>query len=361
MCQKDNKKLKYICLPLFVAICISCANNKVNESQSQTDTIDIELNNDNSSVTDMDDYDWTPEEFKNEHPDEWVVVKQSIDIQQREDEIDFNEIDSLVKEYVNTKKIILPTDKYLQIKKIEDICVAKFDISGYDDSNMGMHIADGTARLFEEYVNWLLAQEAKNVKKTSIDFQEEEKMLDSVMGAFTSCCDTIGYAFQGSGGWMGYAQVDRIEKNFKKSMYEAVLKPKSHKAQPLLLNPIHFKKECEARIINFKQDAWDDLEEAPSSETVKHLINGYYLAMKQWLEYRKSVESQITNPVLKADYAYITRSFAKEQFVHLKNVFGDIGICSTTMYEDCYLHLDCSDNEMLNYSYEKALAKYLNE
>lgn len=52
----------------------------------------------------MDDYDWTPEEFKNEHHDEWVVVKQSINIQQREGKIGFNKIDSLVKEYIQTKK-----------------------------------------------------------------------------------------------------------------------------------------------------------------------------------------------------------------------------------------------------------------
>lgn len=344
-----------------MATCISCTNNKAVESQSQPDTLNIELNNDSSAVTGMDDYDWTPEEFKNEHHNEWVVVKQSIDIQQREDEIDFNKIDSLVKEYVNTQKIKLPSDKYLQIKKIEDICVTKFDISGYDDSNMGMHIADGTARLFEEYVNWLLAQEAKKVKKAGIDFQEEEKMLERVMVAFASCCDTISYAFQGSGGWMGRSEVYKIEKNFKKAMYEAVLKPKSHKAQPLLLTPKHFKNECEARIINFKQGDWDDLEEAPSTKTVKRLIDGYYLAMKQWLKYRIRVESQISNQELKTDYAYLTRSFAREQYIHLKNVFGDIGLCSATMYEDCYLHLDCSDNEMLNYSYEKALAKYLKE
>lgn len=361
MCQNENISLKYICLLFFVAICISCTNNTASESQSQSDTLNIGHDRDSSSVIGMDDYDWTPEEFKNEHHAEWVVVKQSIDIQQREDEIDFNEIDSLVKEYINTKKINLPKDKYHQIKKIEDICVTKFDISGYDDSNMGMHIADGTARLFEEYVNWLLAQEAMKVKTTGIDFQKEEKMLESVMAAFASCCDTISFAFQGSGGWMGYAEVYRIEKNFKKSMYEAVLNPQSHKDQPFLLTPKHFKKECEARIINFKQGDWDDLEDAPSTKTVKQLIDGYYFAMKQWLEYRGSVERQISNPKMKADYAYITRSFAREQYIHLKNVFGDIGICSTTMYEDCYLHLDCSDNEMLSYSYEKALAKYLNE
>ena len=344
-----------------MAICISCTYNKSSESQSQSDTLNIELDNDSSSVACMDDYDWTPEEFKNEHHDEWVVVKQAIDVQQREEEIDFNEIDSLVQEYVNIKKIKLPTDKYLQIKKIEDICVAKFDISGYDDSNMGMHIADGTARLFEEYVNWLLAQEAKKVNNTGIDFQEEENMLDGVMGAFASCCDTIAYAFQGSGGWMGRAEVYRIEKNFKKSMYIAVLKPQTHKVQPLLLTPAHFKKECEARIINFKQDDWDDLEEAPSPKTVKRLIDGYYHAVKQWLEFREKVERKISNPLLKADYAYITRSFAREQYIHLKNVFGDIGICSASMYDECYLHLGCTDKEMLNYSYEKALAKYLNK
>lgn len=358
MCRKEYLLHKSICLLFFVALCISCNIKKDYDSLVKTDYVDTELDNDSSSVSDMDDYDWTPEEFKNEHHDEWVVVKQSIDIQQREDKIDFNQIDRLVKEYIRTQKINLPTDKYLQIKKIEDICVTKFDISGYDDSNMGMHIADGTSRLFEEYVNWLLAQEAKKIKNTAIDFQEEEKMLEIVMDAFTSCCDTIGGAFQGSGGWTGHAQVYRIEKDFKKSMYIAILKPQTHKTQPLLLTPKHFKEECEARIMNYKQDEWED---SPSSKTVKILIDGYCLAIKQWLEYRNKVEKQISNPVLKADYAYITRSFARKHYIHLKNVFGDIGMCSASMYDECYLHLDCSDNDMLNYSYEKAFAKYLNE
>lgn len=57
---------------------------------------------------------------------------------------------------------------------------------------MGMHIADGTARLFEEYVNWLLVQEAMKVKKTGIDIQEEEKMFKYVIDALSDYCDTIG-------------------------------------------------------------------------------------------------------------------------------------------------------------------------
>lgn len=356
MNRKNYLLQESIYLLFIVTLCISCNNKKDNDSQVETGMIDTELDNDSSSVSGMEEHDWLPEEYKNEHHDEWVVVKQCIDIQQGESGIDFNEIDRLVKEFIHTQKINLPTDKYLQIRKIEDICVTKFDISGYDDSNMGMYIADGTSRLFEEYVNWLLAQETKKIKNTGIDIQEEYKMLEIVMNAFISCCDTIGGAFEGSGGWNGYSQVEQIGKDFKKATCVAILNPQSHNVQPLLLTPKHFKDECEARIKNYKQKGG---EETPSSKTVKSLIDKYYLAMKQWLEYRDRVEKQISNPELKAEYAYITRSFAREQYIHLKNVFGDMGMCSASMYDECYLHLDCSDNEMLHYSYEKALDKYL--
>lgn len=59
---------------LLITLCIGCSSNSGSKSESETDSITTQidtLSNDSS----MDDYDWTPDEFKTEHPDEWAVVK----------------------------------------------------------------------------------------------------------------------------------------------------------------------------------------------------------------------------------------------------------------------------------------------
>jgi len=336
-----------------------CAGNTSTRTMVDNDSITIHIDEDSlSSMSSMDDYDWTPEEFKIEHPDEWAVVKPAINVQQRDGDIDFTKIDTLVQSYIKQKSIVLPKEAYLRIQKIEEICQSKFDISGYDESNMGMNIADGTARLFEDYVNWLLSSEAKKTCIPCINLKEEEDMVKIAMDAFISCCDTIGYAFQGSGGWHGYSEISRIEKNFKKSMYIAVLKPQIHRSLPFLLTPKHFKAECNLRAVNYKPDEW---EESPTPQKVKSLLTHFYLATNQWLEYRHGTELQITDSILKSEYSFITRTFAKELYIHLKNKFEDIGLCSASMYDECYLHLDCTDEEMLSYNYEEAYRKYLNK
>lgn len=370
------KSIKW--LLCIVALCLSCNSGKTNVSQITDDAplmndsvlaqdsmitnrpVDSEEMDDSSVSSDTDDdtedVDWTPKQFKKEHHDEWVVVKQSIDIQQKGD-IDYNQIDKLVKEYIKAKNIILSKDKCQQIKQIEELCSSHFDISGYDESNMGMLIADGTALLFEDYIIWLYDCAAQKAKETGINTQDEREMLNRLMDAFFNCCDSVGDDFGGSGGWVGRNEVYRISNAFRKSMFEAILNPQSPKEQRLLLTPKHFEDECKVRCTNYKKD-W---ERAPSPESVKAYLSEYSNAMKNWLEYRGKVENGISNPTLRSEYSYLTRTFAREHFIHLKNVFGDIGLYSESMYEKCFLHLDCSDEEMLNYSYEKALKKYLNE
>lgn len=337
-----------------LSLCFGCGNKTGTKADSCNS---IQTENDTLVVNDRNDHDWAPEEFKKEHYDEWLVVKPAINIQQQKGEINFSQIHKLVEGYINKKKISLPKDKYQRILKIEEICRSRFDISGYDDSNMGMHIADGTAELFEEYVNWLLLQEANKAKRIGINLTKEEEVLQPLMDAFYMCCDSIGYAFGGSGGWMGSTEVYRIQISFRRSMYEAIICPKTSKELPYLLTPKHFEEECKLRIANYKKD-WD---EATEPEMVKTYLDNYALAIKNWLLFRSMVEAKLTDNNLKNRYSYITRKFAREQYIHLKNEFGDIGICSASMYDECYLHLDCTDEAMLSYNYEKAYRKYMSK
>ena len=222
---------KYSFLLCLMALCIGCGGNKAEISKAEKDTVQSEIT-DSCSKDSVDiDIDWTPEEFKKEHYDEWVVVKQAIDIQQKRGDIDYSKIDSLVKEYIHTKNIAMPANRYLRIKKIEQICTDSFDISGYDGGNMGEHIADGTSRLFTMYVNWLFASETRKANRTNINLRKEESMADSVLSAFYDCCDSIGGRFQGSGGWTGWSLIHWMGIDFKKSMYIAILKPQKHKTK----------------------------------------------------------------------------------------------------------------------------------
>lgn len=320
-----------ILIPLV--LCTGCSGNRDGNITSQTaeDSLDMmidsiitaEFDSDTTSVAEEEDgYDWTPEKFREQHHDEWVVVKQAIDIQQTGKEVDYGKIDKLVRDYVRLKNIQLPADRYKQILKIEEICKQRFDISGYDDSNMGMHVADGTERLFEGYVNWLLEAAARKVKGSGINFAKEEEMVEDLMDVFYDCCDSIGRAFDGSGGWMGVAQVVRIKENFMKSMYAAVLAPSDHGTPPALVAPKQFEDVCEEQIRNYKaEDEW-----MSSPQTVKRLLEQYAAAMSAWLEYRQQAVQHITSPKLKAEYNHLTHTFAKEHFTHLQNEFHDIGL-----------------------------------
>lgn len=343
-------KTHFFLIALILVFSVACTG-KPKDTQEQENSQN-EVTNDSSAITEEEPYDWTPVEFKQEHYDEWVVVKQSIDIQQSDGDIAFSTIDSLVREYIQKKNIVLPKDTYSKIMEIDKICDSNFDISGYDDSNFGTHIADGTARLFDMYINWLLENAARKVCKY-VNFEQEEQILQPVMDAFYACGDSIGFTFEGSGGWHGIADVHRMEMAYWKAMYEMFLTKSTHTTLPLMLTAEHFKKECDIRCANYKQD----YEEFTTPQKVKSLLHNYSLAVENWLNYRNSVEKQISQPALRRKYSYNTRYFARVLYIHLKNKFADIGMISSYM-DQRMLHLDCTDQEMLQYSYEEAYSKY---
>lgn len=351
---KCKMSIEYTIMSCVLACIISCKKGSDNITHERNDSIQVSTKQDSLSTS----YEgWTPEEFKKEHYDEWFVVEQSINLQNEEGDIDFKEIDKLVGQYIKKKNIVLPENKYRRIKKIEQICRTRFDISEYYEKNTAIYIVQNTNDLFSNYIVWILANEAKTIIDNGINIIEEDNIIKPVIAAFSNCCDSIGYAFEGSGGWNGELHVNIIEQDFKKSMYEAVLNPQGHKKLSFLLTPKHFRIECDKRIKHYTPSDYS----ATSPDDAKRLLNNYYYAMKKWLDYRKKTEKHIPNRRIRNEYSYITRSFARTQYIHLKNVFGDIGMCSTGMYEECYLHHDCSDKEMLNYSFEKAYARYINE
>ena len=94
------KYFVFLLLPLI----LGCSSNSGTKSENENDSVTTQ-NDSLSSASSMDDYDWTPDGFKKDHPDEWAVVKPSINIQQSGDEKCFDKIDVLVNDYLDKKKI----------------------------------------------------------------------------------------------------------------------------------------------------------------------------------------------------------------------------------------------------------------
>lgn len=309
--------------------------------------ISIEKSDSDQSAS-MDDYDWTPEEFKTEHPDEWTVVKPAINVQQRDGDIDFNEIDILIKDYLVKKKITLPVDKSSQIKTIEKICISQFDISGYDESNMGMHIADGTRRLFEMYINWLYEKEATrtNNDKMLVDLEMEHIKFKCLNDALYDVCDSVASCMSGSGGWVASSQIHDLSIGFCKYMNQAILGETIEKKREMDVPLNLFDEECKALIDNYKP--YEDYQ--PQDPSL--IVNRYKIAFHDWYTYRKVVASKFKDSTFKKAYESITYRYARTHFLHLKNRYSDIGLMSNDMVESC-LDDDCSNNELLKFNYEK--------
>ena len=320
--------IKYLSLLLIMLIsCVGCNFSK-------------------SSVRKAND-DFTPTGLKKAHKDEWVVIDHVTEEQQRQGGPIFSNIDKYVREYIEKKSIKLSDDKLSQIQEIDAICDSAFDISDYDNSNMGMHIADGTSRMFDLYINWLYQKAADEVKGTGIDMAKEQELVKLVLDAFYDCCDSVAHRFEGSGAWTGVSLIHGMEIEFNKSMCNAILNPQLPTNMPYQLNAEHFKKECDVRMANYKS-----YSESPISEKdARSVFDKYIRAMKTWFDYRSYTENRISDSVLKLQYSHITRTFARTLYIHLKNNFEDIGMYNDFMYS-CFLHDDCSDDEMLEFSFE---------
>lgn len=323
-------KIRHLCIIFNIVAIYGCYGNKTVAPKETTDS--IQENNEDSSTSaiadtndeERDYYDWTLEGYKENIPDEWGVVYNVLNLQQKADEvqgIDFKKIDKQVREYIAKNEIRLPKDTYQQIKKIEEICSEDFDIYGYDDTNSGMCTANMASLAFEDYILWMLENEAIKIKGSGINIKEEERMFKPLMDAFYNCCDSIGYDFGGSGGWMGTSEVYRIGTRFKKAMYESMLKPESPKAELTLIPIEQFEKECKNR----GEDHISRWNYDPKDKTLKHCLTEYIKSMRNWLKYRSKAEKRISSPILRNAYSYQTRSFVREQYEHLKHNFERIG------------------------------------
>ena len=350
--MKVDMKYRLLSGIYCLVFCVSC-NHSTSDNSSNVTKDYQGIEEDSSLVSESDAYDWTPEEFKKEHHDEWVVVKHSIDIQQREGDTDFSQIDKLVKDYIVAQKIDQPKDKTLQIKKISEICASKFDIDGYDGSNMGEHIADGTRRLFDMYVNWLYEQEAKKVlEKTKIvDIKKELELYKNLYDATYNLCDSVEGCMGGSGGWVAFSQLHDLTICYEKLMYQVIIGSPIKTGKELDVPLEVFDKECTALIANYEPYEDDPYEDEQPKE-VAPIVNKYNQAYHSWYEYRKSVASKMSNKKFKEAYNSITYSYPRIYLLHLKNRFSDIGLMSNDMFEVC-LDEDCSNKELLEFNYEE--------
>ena len=337
-----------LCILLILPFVFSCMNKTGNNPSENIDSIATNAEEGNLTVYFMDDYDWTPKEFKTEHPDEWTVVNRAINIQQRGRDIDFGEIDTLVKDYLVKKQISLPADVDKQIRYIEEVCSTKFDISNYDDSNRGMHIADGTNRLFCMYINWLYEQEAIRAlgSAKTVDIEREKMLYKNLNDAMYDVCDSVTLCMEGSGGWCGTSQIHYLSIDYAKSMWQAVIGAKFDQKKELDVPLELFDAECKALneyYAPYREDQQED---------VSHIVNRFKSAFHSWYAYRKSVASGLKDDKFKQAYESITYGNARIYFIHLKNRFNDIGgMISNEMVEHC-LDYDCSDNELLEFNYE---------
>lgn len=343
-CQIINY-MKYFVL-LLLPLMFGCSSHSGSYSECVDDSTATQTDS-LSADSPVDDIDWIPEEFKAEHPDEWAVVKPAINIQQRAGETDFGKIDVLVRNYLDKKKISLPADADKRIRRIAEICRANFNIEGYDQSNVGLLVANDTWQLFEAYVNWLYEKEATKVlsRDRFVDIEREMELYKSLNDAMYDVCDTVTFAMGGSGGWVGSAQVRDLLLGFRRSMFQAIIGSTLEPARELDVPVDMFDKECKA-LIDIYEPFKDD-----QPEDVSPIVNRFRNAFHAWYAYRKSTAAGLKDKEFRKAYESITYSFARTYFFHLKNRFSDIGLMSNTMVELC-LEEDCSNQELLEFNYE---------
>lgn len=351
-------KFRLACIMLSSLLIIGCTGNKTQPVKKNTDSVkcndtipdSLKVVETDSATTTSEDGGWAPDQFRAEHYDEWVVVNQAIEIQQNSNgDIDFSKIDKLVREYVKKKNIRLPLDKCKRIGRIKEICNSEFDISGYDLSNMGEHIADGTRRLFNMYVNWLYLDEAKKVlrnKRININIDKELKLYGKLNDGMSDVCDSIAYCMAGSGSWMAWSKIQDISDNFFQDMYKAILGAKDEPRKGIDVPLDKFDWECKTLIQTYNR--YEEDQPKDPAPTVKRFQKAFH----EWYAYRKSVASKLRNGNLKKAYQAITYSNARIYFLHLKNRFNDIGMMSSFIEEVC-LDENCTNQELLEYNYER--------
>lgn len=292
----------------------------------------------NESVTDpLSSANWIPIEFKEKHYDEWLVVKLALDIQLEGDGcVDCSRIDKLVLDYIAKKGIILPTDSLKRIQEIESICQSKFDVGGYDTSNMGNQIADGMMLVFDFYVSWLYEQEAVRAldRNHLIDLDKELYLYGKLNDALFDVCDSVAQCLDGSQAWMGWHQIKELYTCFETDTYKTILGDCYNKV-----------KEIDSLL-----DVFDAACEQLEAEDAAGIVERFKMSFHDWYDYRKSVASGMQDGSFKRAYESITNHYGRTHLIHLKNKFNDIGPMSDYVSEHC-LQYDCTDGELIGFDF----------
>ncbi|MBQ0016251.1 MAG: hypothetical protein KBT04_04645 [Bacteroidales bacterium] len=341
---------------LACSACICCTQH--NTDIQQDDSTEI---CDTSASIGYNETEWAPKEFKMRHCEEWLVVNKAINLEQRNapKPVDFAKIDTLVKDYITLKKISLPTDICQQIKVIEEICKTKFDFSDYDYSNFGMRIAEGTKHLFEGYIHWLYEKEANRVLEEAkwIDLDKELSLYQAMNTTLYNVCDSVAQCMDGSGGWIANSEISEPFSKFKTAMFIAILGSKPELTEGMDVPLSLFDKECK-KLTDF-YDSYHKRYGCMMQVKNPHLVvNRYKNAFHTWYAYRKATASKIKDAKLKEVYESITYSHARMHLLRLKNRYSDFGMVSSSMMELC-LTDSCSNEELLNFDYEKKFEEYL--
>ena len=346
---------------LLLLLCLGCKQHGTGmaggkaDSLAMADTV-VKADDEAYDRAEADDVDWAPEEFKREHPDEWAVVNRALQLQQREGDFDFAELDKLVREYIAKKRITLPDEKFKQIERIGELCKKKFDIWDYDESNLGMRTADSNRRLFDEYVGWLYEQEAAKVLEQTrlVDMDKELELYNGLNKAYYNVCDSVTGCMDDSDGWWGRSQVYDLVISFRTCMYQAIAGAKVQTGKELDVPLKMFDDECKAVIDNYEPF----FEEMPTD--VSPCVNRFKEAFHAWYAYRKQVAQELKDARFRKAYKSITYSQAREYFISLKNRFSDVGLMSGDVVDMC-LHDESTNKEILEFNFEKKEKEYNNK
>ena len=328
---------KYLYVLVLAVLCWNCGTGNKNAAEGQ-----------NSEAAEG----WEsaiPESFREEHYEEWKVVYLVDSIFELSgEEVDYAKVDSIVTGYIESEGIGMPSDRCARIRKIDELCKENFDISEYDYSNFGMMVAERTSWQFESYEVWLYGQEARKVlRKTKlVDIEKEMRLYGELNYALFDVCDSVAHAIEGSGSWIAVTGILCMPGIFERSMYRAILGLNPETGNELDVPLDLFDRECRMLVENYKPGYGKEPIDAD------RVVEKYRKAFHTWYAYRKSVASRLTDAKFKRAYESITYSEARAQLIDLKNRYNNYGVTSDVMLEMC-LDKDCSDQELLNFNYEK--------
>ena len=283
-------------------------------------------------------------DFRRNHTKEWNVLNQCKACGEN-----YSKVDTLVREYIRSEGINLPENKYQQIEKIHEICDSCFYTYGDLDSGPTAEWVGENYLLFKKYNAWLLRSEAYKVSGTGINLQDELTRIKPVIDALRECCS----ALSGTGWYRSYGphMIASFQIRFEIDMYKCVLNPQPHDTMPFRLTARYFQNESAARMRGYSRAKDRGHYDGIALKSIQRLLDQYCTSIKKWMDYRNHIVVGIANPAIRVEYSFITRSAAKELYVHLKNAFFDLNVDS---YDgDWLLPIDCSDKEMLEYDCDK--------